>query len=50
VGRRVRGDTRGENENNVQYKSDWIYHFESPPLYNEYILIKNKMYNKISYI
>jgi hypothetical protein len=35
----LRGRDDGGNVNNVQYKSDWNYHFESPS-YNEYLLIK----------
>jgi hypothetical protein len=40
VGRGLRGKDYGGNVNNVQYKSDWNCHFESPTPYNEYNLIK----------
>jgi hypothetical protein len=36
----LRGRDDEDNVNNVQYKSNWNCHYESPP-YNEYILIKN---------
>jgi hypothetical protein len=39
----LRGRGDGGSENNVQCKSDWNCHYESPP-YNEYMLIK--FYNK----
>jgi hypothetical protein len=39
VGNGLRGREDEGNVNNVQYKSNWNCHFESP-LYNEYILIK----------
>jgi hypothetical protein len=39
VGRRLRGRNNGGSVTNVQNKSNWNCHYESP-LYNEYILIK----------
>jgi hypothetical protein len=41
VGRGLRWRDDGGNINNVQHKSNWNCHYESP-LYNEYILIKKK--------
>jgi hypothetical protein len=41
--RGLMGRDNGGNVYNVQYKSNWNCHYESP-LYNEYILIK--IYNK----
>jgi hypothetical protein len=41
-GRGLRGRDDEGNVTNVQYKSNWNCHYESP-LYNEYILIKNKI-------
>jgi hypothetical protein len=32
---------RDDGGNDVQYKSSQTCYYESPPLYNEYILIKN---------
>jgi hypothetical protein len=43
VWRGLMGRDNGGNINNVQYKSNWNHHYESP-FYNEYILIK--IYNK----
>jgi hypothetical protein len=39
MGRVLKRGDDGNNVNNVQYKSNWNCHCESP-LYNEYILIK----------
>jgi hypothetical protein len=39
VGKRLRGRDDGDNVNNVQYKSKWNSHCNSP-MYNEYIPIK----------
>jgi hypothetical protein len=43
VERELRGREDGSKVNNVQYKSNWNCHYESP-LHNDYILIK--IYNK----
>jgi hypothetical protein len=32
VGRRMRGRDNGSNVNNVQYKSNWNYHYEFLPI------------------
>jgi hypothetical protein len=40
VGRGLMGRNNGSNVNNVQCKTDWNCHYESPSLYGDYILIK----------
>jgi hypothetical protein len=39
----------GENVNNAQYKSNRNWHYKSPPLYNEYILIEIHLKNLYFY-
>jgi hypothetical protein len=45
VGKELRGEDSSGDLTNVQYKSVWHYHNESP-LHNEYILTKNLIKNK----
>jgi hypothetical protein len=45
AGRGLRGRSDGGNVTNVQYKSNWNSHYESPR-YNEYSPVKKKNYKK----